>query len=280
MTSNINTIAAPIMGINRHRLSTDGRGVTTLVGLHGCPLRCCYCLNNNCHTPTGVWKQMTTQELYDVVIKDDIYFRSTGGGITFGGGEPALHSAFIEQFAQLNKHQWNITIESSLNVARHHIEQIANVVNNYIIDIKTLNPDTYRAYTGQDIEPVMNNLHYLISRGKSEKTTIRLPLIPCYNSESDIESDVNKLSKMGFVHFDFFTYHTNPNIRPNPDGKQGKSVCNVLKRIRSIIAEANHITYTPTPCPHTTCTVGNCPKCEQELLLLTQQIDATENAIL
>ena len=37
--------AAPLIGISRHRLSTDGEGVTTLVAFHGCPLRCKYCLN-------------------------------------------------------------------------------------------------------------------------------------------------------------------------------------------------------------------------------------------
>ncbi len=38
---------AKIIGISRHRLSTDGDGVTTLVAFHGCPLRDLYCLNPN-----------------------------------------------------------------------------------------------------------------------------------------------------------------------------------------------------------------------------------------
>lgn len=37
---------ARIIGIARHRLPTDGDGVTTLVAFHGCPLRCRHCLNH------------------------------------------------------------------------------------------------------------------------------------------------------------------------------------------------------------------------------------------
>ena len=111
MTSSTGIHTAPIMGISRHRLSSDGRGVTTLVGLHGCPLHCHYCLNDKCHEPAGIRHMMSAQKLYDTVCCDNIYFCATGGGITFGGGEPALHSDFIEEFARLNKQGWNITLE-------------------------------------------------------------------------------------------------------------------------------------------------------------------------
>lgn len=275
-----NTLTAPIMRISRHRLSTDGRGVTTLVGLHGCPLTCRYCLNNRCHTPDGVWQNMTAQELYNKVCIDHIYFQSTGGGITFGGGEPALHSTFIHEFAQLNTHNWNITIESSLNVPTHHIELLTHVVDDYIIDIKSFNPNIYRLYTGMDIDLVLQNLQYLISNNKAPHITVRTPLIPGYNDTREVETTTQMLRDMGIEHFDAFTYHTDVAHRTQPDGKRGKSTCNVLKRIRSIIAEANNITYTPTPCTHTTCTTGNCPVCEQELAQLTQHIAAIKNPIL
>lgn len=273
-------LTAPIMRISRHRLSTDGRGVTTLVGLHGCPLTCRYCLNNQCHTPEGVWCYMTAQELYNEVVIDDIYFLSTGGGITFGGGEPALHSTFIKEFAQLNTHKWNITLESSLNVPTHHIEQLAQVVDDYIIDIKSLNPATYSLYTGKDIDLALHNLQYLIDINKAAHITVRTPIIPGYNDTAEVEATTQQLHKMGIEHFDALTYNTHVEHRPQPDGKSGKSTCNVLKRIRSIIAEANNIAYTPTPCTHTTCTTGNCPVCERELAQLSRQITATENPIL
>ena len=280
MTHSPSTPTAPIMGISRHRLSTDGRGVTTLVGLHGCTLHCHYCLNDKCHTLLGVQHTISATELYNIVCQDDIYFRSTGGGITFGGGEPAMHSLFIEEFARLNKMGWNITLETSLNTPAHHIERLAPIIDDYIIDIKSLNPTIYRLYTGQAIEPVLHNLQYLIAQGKGPHITVRTPLIPGYNTPLDVADSTAKLREMGVVNIDSFTYHTDLSQRPQPDGKHGKSICNVLKKIRTIIAEANHIAYTPTPCTHTSCTTGNCPMCEQELAWLTQQITTLQDPII
>lgn len=275
-----NTTIAPIMGISRHRLLTDGRGVTTLVGMYGCPLNCAYCLNNQCHKPDGIWQHLSPQELYAKVCIDDIYYRSTGGGITFGGGEPALHSQFIKEFALLNKQGWHITLETSLNVPTLHIERLLDVVDEYIIDIKTLNPTTYKVYTGQSIEPVLENLRYLIERNKGTHITLRIPLIPGYNTAEEVTKTQNELQKMGITHFDTFTYITNTAHRAQSNGKSGKSTCNVLKKIRTIIAEANNIPYTPALCTHTVCTMGNCPMCEKELAWLTQQINLKNAPIL
>ena len=70
-------ITAPFIAINRHRLTTDGEGVTTLVGFHGCPLHCEYCLNAQCLQADGVWCRLTPGELYSEVEIDDLYFVAT-----------------------------------------------------------------------------------------------------------------------------------------------------------------------------------------------------------
>ena len=72
-----------LIGLSKHRIDVDGEGVTTLVAFHGCPLRCQYCLNPKALSPNGVWKRYTPEELYNHVKQDDLYFRATGGGVTF-----------------------------------------------------------------------------------------------------------------------------------------------------------------------------------------------------
>ena len=84
-------MVAPFIGINRHRLVTDGKGVTTLVAFSGCPLRCKYCLNDQCHDPERTVATLSPQQLIDQVMVDNLYFLATGGGICFGGGEPLLY---------------------------------------------------------------------------------------------------------------------------------------------------------------------------------------------
>ena len=61
---------AAIIGIGRHRIGVDGKGVTTLVALHGCPLNCKYCLNPQCHQDDVRTKLFSPAQLHDVVKKD------------------------------------------------------------------------------------------------------------------------------------------------------------------------------------------------------------------
>jgi|GEM_PF-68534 len=197
---------APFIAINRHRLTTDGEGVTTLVGFHGCPLHCEYCLNPQCLQSDGVWRRMTPGELYSEVEIDDLYFMATGGGICFGGGEPLLHSDFIKAFAEIMNPEWKLTIETSLNVPLKNVKAIASLVQMWYVDIKDVNPIIYKAYTGESNERVMRNLQWLADNDYSDKIIIRLPLIPKYNTEENREHSQQLLKNIGFNYFDTFTY--------------------------------------------------------------------------
>ena len=199
---------APLIGISRHRLTTDGEGVTTLVAFHGCPLRCKYCLNPQSLHSEGIWKHYDCMQLYEEVRLDELYFLATHGGITFGGGEPCLQSDFIYEFRQLCGQEWQLSVESSLNVPQENIEKLLPVIDYYIIDIKDINNDIYQQYTGKENEKVLNNLHYLIEHGKNEQIIVRTPIIPVYNSESDVDNSIRLLKEMGITQFDRFTYKT------------------------------------------------------------------------
>ncbi|MBQ6768198.1 MAG: radical SAM protein [Prevotella sp.] len=196
----------PLIGICRHRLVTDGQGVTTLVAFHGCPLRCKYCLNSQCLRADGVWRQMTVQEILDVVTVDDLYFKATNGGITFGGGEPLLKFDEIAVFCKQCPSEWHIYLETSLNVERRAVEAVAPFVHHYFIDVKDMNPDIYRHYTSIDNRHVLDNLRWLAGHVDLEKVTIRLPLIPGYNTPEDRDKSQQQLEAMGFKDFDCFDY--------------------------------------------------------------------------
>lgn len=199
-------ITAPFIAINRHRLTTDGEGVTTLVGFHGCPLHCQYCLNAQCLQADGVWCRLTPGELYSEVEIDDLYFVATGGGICFGGGEPLLRSGFIKAFAEIMNPEWKLTIETSLNVPLENVKAIASLVQMWYVDIKDMNPDIYKAYGCKENKQVINNLQWLAANGYADKVIIRLPLIPEYNTDEDRQQSQQQLEKMGFTNFDKFNY--------------------------------------------------------------------------
>lgn len=199
-------ITAPLIAINRHRLTTDGEGVTTLVAFHGCPLHCEYCLNAQCLQADGVWCRLTPGELYSEVEIDDLYFMATGGGICFGGGEPLLRSDFIKAFAEIMNPEWKLTIETSLNVPLENVKAIASLVQMWYVDIKDMNPNIYKAYGCKENKQVVSNLQWLAVNGYADKVIIRLPLIPEYNTDEDRQQSQQQLEEMGFTNFDKFNY--------------------------------------------------------------------------
>ena len=197
----------PIIGVARHRHAVDGQGVTTLVAFHGCTLHCRYCLNAQCLSPKGFSRTVTPTELLDEVMIDNLYFLATGGGITFGGGEPAIRSGFIETFCRMAPPEWHFTIETALNVDRQHLERIFPHIHEYIIDIKDINPDIYRRYTGQENQRVLDNLRWLLSHeGMTERVVVRVPHIPDFNTDDDVCRTRDYLATLGIIHIDEFTY--------------------------------------------------------------------------
>lgn len=195
-----------IIGVARHRLSTDGDGVTTLVAFHGCPLRCRYCLNPQSLGDGCRFREYSPQSLYDEVRIDELYFLATNGGVTFGGGEPCLRPDFIREFRGLCGPAWQVNLETSLNAPTANIEGLLPVVNTLIIDIKDMNSDIYRNYTGLSNDLVLDNLRLIAESGHQSDCIIRLPLIPNYNTDADREASRKALEALGFTRFDLFTY--------------------------------------------------------------------------
>ena len=196
------------IGVDRHRLGVDGVGVTTLAAFHGCPLRCRYCLNHRCLEPPEGLQSYTPQQLYDYVGVDNLYFIATGGGVCFGGGEPLLRVDFIEEFKRLCGKSWNLTAETSLQVPLAAVEKAAEVIGDFIVDIKESNPETYRTYTGGEAEVAWSSLERLLALVGPNHIMVRVPLIPGYNDEADTDHTAQRLADMGITRIDRFTYRT------------------------------------------------------------------------
>ncbi|MDR2906517.1 MAG: radical SAM protein [Bacteroidales bacterium] len=199
-------LSAPFIGISRNRLATDGAGVTTLAAFWGCPLSCKYCLNPQSLDETAAIRVLTPEDLYHITKIDELYFLATHGGITFGGGEPGLYPDFITEFRTFCGNQWTIAIETSLNVPLKHIKALHHVVNNYIVDIKDMNADIYKRYTGKENALPIANLKWLVEQGNADNINVRVPLIPDFNTKQDIENTVSELNKLGIRHIDRFSY--------------------------------------------------------------------------
>ena len=196
------------IGISRHRLEVDGDGVTTLVAFYGCPLRCAYCLNPQSFRDGTKTRDLTPEELYEMVKVDQLYFLATGGGICFGGGEPLLRPGYLTRFRALCGSAWRLWAETSLNVSWEAVEQAAACIDYFIVDCKDTNADIYRRYTGRDNATMLENLRRLVAMVGAQRVIVRLPLIPDYNTDADRDASEALLRTFGVERFDRFTYKT------------------------------------------------------------------------
>lgn len=157
-----------IQSINRHRMYIDGKGINTLVGLYGCPLKCKYCINKKI-LEKPKFKKVTPEELLEKVLIDYCYFKATGGGVTFGGGESLLYSSQIKAFREVLPKDIPIKVETSLNVPSERLAEVLDVLEEFIIDVKAMNPQIYKEYTGLDNERVMENLKLLCEHNLQDR---------------------------------------------------------------------------------------------------------------
>lgn len=194
-----------LLAINRHKLGTDGRGITTLVGLAHCPLKCDFCLNKWEISNIPV-RGITPEKLLGIVMADYCYFVATQGGVTFGGAEPMLQAKEIAEFIGIKPVGMRVNIETSLNISQDLLDLVIDKADEFIIDVKDINPEIYNKYTGMDNVQVLSNLEYIASRKLQDKCKIRVPLIPGYNTESDRDKSVKYLNNLGFSNINKFNY--------------------------------------------------------------------------
>ena len=199
---------APVIAVSRLRRKIDGPGITTLVCFHVCPLRCHWCINPFSFAAETKRNHMTAQQLYEQVKLDELYFLSTGGGITFGGGEPLLYPVFLQKFRQICGGEWHLCAETSLSVPWENVEQAAACIDHFYVDCKDTDPDIYRRYTGQDNSLMLENLKRLLVLVGPERITVRVPVIPDFNTEENQQRSRATLEAMGIRNFDLFTYRT------------------------------------------------------------------------
>ena len=151
----------------------------------------------------------TTDEVLAELMKDDIYFKATNGGVTFGGGEPLLQSSFIKELIEKMPKRWNVCIETSLAVNFRHIEELIPYVDHWFVDTKDYhNERIYNKYTQtKGFYPLMvRNLRALKDIVGEEKITVRVPCIKGFNNESDVNLSTVVLKLNGFTNIDKFEY--------------------------------------------------------------------------
>ncbi len=144
--------------------------------------------------PLGYW--ITVDELLYRVLIDKTFFQSTGGGITVSGGEATLQTAFLAAFLQrLKAEGLHTALESSgfFNY-RTFQKRLLPYLDLIYFDLKLVNEEKHRHYTGQSNKPILANLSRLSQEAKIS-VKVRVPLIPGITATKENLSDIADLLK-------------------------------------------------------------------------------------
>ncbi|QUH27903.1 glycyl-radical enzyme activating protein [Vallitalea guaymasensis] len=141
-----------------------------------------YCVNN---ARCVVGMDMSVDELIKEVLKDIEYYKMSGGGITFSGGEPLFYSRFIKECSKKLK-EYNITtlVETCGYIDNKNMKEICDYSDYIFYDIKHMNSEKHKELTGKDNKLIIDNLIWLSNNYKG-KLSVRYPYIPGCNDDTD-----------------------------------------------------------------------------------------------
>ncbi|MFQ6752521.1 MAG: pyruvate formate-lyase-activating protein [Clostridia bacterium] len=150
MTIKNNTIKGRINSIET--LGTlDGPGIRFVVFFQGCKLRCKYCHNPETWSMEGESQIISSDELIERIEKYRNYF-GEDGGVTFSGGEPLLQPEFLIEMLKICREKKIHTCLDTAGVGFGEYDEILDLVDLVILDVKAIDPNEYKDLTGQDIK--------------------------------------------------------------------------------------------------------------------------------
>lgn len=227
---------ARIFNIQRYSLN-DGAGIRTVVFFKGCPHRCPWCANpesispkmetvrreSKClyctpclrdveECPSGAFERIgrdvTLDELEREVMKDDVFFRSSGGGVTLSGGEVLMQATFATQLlARLRRYGIRTAIETAGDAPLSRLLPLARQCDEVLFDLKIMDPEQARSVTAVNLPRVLENVRQLVAEGIN--IIPRVPLIPGYTlTETNMARVLAFLLPTGIRQLHLLPFHT------------------------------------------------------------------------
>ncbi len=151
---------------------------------------------------------MSVDQVFDVVMRDCMYYRKSGGGVTASGGEPLSQAAFVAKlFNKLREVGIHTAIDTSGHSDLSTLQLLASEVDLFLFDLKLMNRQQHRRYTGKYNDMILRNAQWIVDNGIP--MIIRIPLIPGINdSEENLDETARFVSRLDKkLHVDLLPYH-------------------------------------------------------------------------
>lgn len=168
----------------------DGPGIRFVVFMQGCKLRCAYCHNPDTWE-CGAGEETSAEELVNKIRKYKNYFKSSGGGVTFSGGEPLLQPEFLLKCLKLCKENDIHTTLDTAGIGFGDYEEILKYVDLVMFDIKHIKEEGYKKLVGGDIGKSLEFLK--ICQEMNKKLWIRQVVVPGITDSKEYLVELKKV---------------------------------------------------------------------------------------
>lgn len=168
----------------------DGPGLRLVVFLQGCNFRCLYCANPDTIAPKG-GTPTDPEEIVRMAVSQKPFFGKRGG-VTFSGGEPTFQAkALLPLFHRLKEEGIHICLDTNGGLWSEDVEELLNLTDLVLLDIKEFNLVRHQALTGRSNEQTLKTAAWLETHEKP--FWLRYVLVPGY---SDFEEDICRMGEM------------------------------------------------------------------------------------
>ncbi|MBI4286964.1 MAG: glycyl-radical enzyme activating protein [Chloroflexi bacterium] len=152
-------------------------------------------------------RYMTVSQVMDTARKDEIFYRTSGGGVTLSGGEPAYQADFAVAILQACREGGiHTAVETCGYTEQAPFSRLVRYADLVLFDVKHLDPATHRQLTGKGNGRILANLKWLAGEGRP--VIVRMPLIPSANDmEENLRATGRFLEELGFNRVELAPYH-------------------------------------------------------------------------
>lgn len=152
-------------------------------------------------------RSVSAHEIAAEVLKDQVFYAHSGGGVTFSGGEVFMQQEFATELARLLRAQGvHVAIETAAAVPAERFRAFLNEIDYVLIDLKHYDDDAHRKGTGTGNSEILENIRTLKQSGLG--FLVRIPVIPGFNASSeDARNFACFLNGMGICEVQLLPFH-------------------------------------------------------------------------
>lgn len=184
---------------------------------------CGICVKECCtNAKKIVGEEYTVDELLKEIVKDKSFYDSSGGGVTFSGGEPLMQPLFLKGMLKACKEAGiHTAIETTGMADREVLLEVASLLNLIYFDVKHMDDAVHKDITGVSNEKILANLTALAEI--HDNIVVRIPVIPGINdSKENLRKTADYAAALSISLIELLPYHNLGEVKYGQLGREYK----------------------------------------------------------